>query len=185
MDLSSSEDSLVRQIFGGRLVSQVATSPWDLVLRVLASYLPIDWYCFYFYVFQVRCCSCGHISDTYEPLIDLSLEIDNADSVETALKSFTKVESIEDTEKFICEGCKKQVPVEKQLILDQAPSVAALHLKRFKSDGIYVEKIDKKVEYPLELDLRPYTKSDDGNVSFQIPFFLFKILTTTCSTSSF
>jgi len=113
------------------------------------------------------------------------LEIDNADSVETALKSFTKVESIEDTEKFICEGCKKQVPVEKQLILDQAPSVAALHLKRFKSDGIYVEKIDKKVEYPLELDLRPYTKSDDGNVSFQIPFFLFKILTTTCSTSSF
>lgn len=130
---SLSNGSLVKQLFGGRLVS------------------------------QVRCCKCGHNSNTYEPLIDLSLEIENADSIESALKSFTKVESIEDTEKFICEGCKKQVPVEKQLMLDQAPSVATLHLKRFKSDGIYVEKIDKKVEYPLELDLKPYSTSADGN----------------------
>lgn len=129
---------------------------------------------------QVRCCKCGHNSDTYEPLIDLSLEIEEVDSLENALKSFTKVESIEDTEKFTCDSCKEQVQVEKQLMLYQAPSVAAFHLKRFKSDGVDVEKIDKTVEYPLDLDLAPYTKgSNDENVCSYMKymlFFVFEIL---------
>ncbi|GAB2296553.1 hypothetical protein Dimus_030664 [Dionaea muscipula] len=121
-------ESLVKQTFGGRLVS------------------------------QLRCCKCGHISDTYEPTIDLSLEIDDADSLQSALESFTKVEKLEDSgSKFTCEGCKEQVSVEKQLKLAEAPSVATFHLKRFKTNGVSVEKIDKTVCYPLELDLEPYT----------------------------
>ncbi|KNA16444.1 hypothetical protein SOVF_089140 isoform B [Spinacia oleracea] len=144
-DSSSLDDTLVRQIFGGRLVS------------------------------QVRCCNCGHNSDTYEPLIDLSLEIEDVDSLESALNSFTKVESIEDTEKFTCESCKEQVKVEKQLMLEQAPSVATLHLKRFKSDGIFVEKVDKKVEFPLELNLAPYTKGSN-NESGDLKYELFAVV---------
>ncbi|XP_021768192.1 ubiquitin carboxyl-terminal hydrolase 36-like [Chenopodium quinoa] len=151
---SSFDDTLVRQIFGGRLVS------------------------------QIRCCNCGHNSDTYEPLIDLSLEIEDVDSLESALNSFTKVESIEDTEKFTCDGCKEQVKVEKQLILDQAPSVAALHLKRFKSDGVMVEKIDKKVAFPLELDLGPYTKgSNNGNEDLKYELFAVVVHVGISSTS--
>lgn len=117
---------------------------------------------------QLQCCNCGHSSDTYEPSIDLSLEIDDAGSLSTALESFTKIEKIEDPEtKFTCEKCKEQVAVEKQLMLDQTPSVAAFHLKRFKNDGSVVEKIDKFVAFPLELDLQPYTVGDQvGNVSF-------------------
>ena len=118
--------------------------------------------------YQLRCCNCGHISDTYEPLIDLSLEIEDVDTLPCALESFTKVEKIEDPEmKFTCDNCKEEVSVEKQLLLDQVPLVAAFHLKRFKTDGTYVEKIDKHVEFPLELDLLPYTKErEDDNVSF-------------------
>lgn len=94
----------------------------------------------------------------------MSLEIEDVDSLESALESFTKVECLET---YTCASCKEQVQAEKQLLLDQAPSVAALHLKRFKSDGAYVEKIDKMVDYPLELDLAPYTKgSNDGNVCY-------------------
>ncbi|KAL2901392.1 Ubiquitin carboxyl-terminal hydrolase 20 [Bienertia sinuspersici] len=147
-------DTLVKQIFGGRIVS------------------------------QVRCCKCGHNSDTYEPLIDLSLEIEDADSIEDALKSFTKVESIEETENFTCNSCKEQVKVEKQLMLDQAPSVAALHLKRFKSDGFFVEKIDKKVDFPLELDLGPYTKDlDDGHENLKYELFAVVVHVGVSSTS--
>ncbi|KAL7168847.1 hypothetical protein ACSBR2_033972 [Camellia fascicularis] len=102
--LPSADESLVKQIFGGRLIS------------------------------KLQCCNCGHSSDTYEPLIDLSLEIENVGTLPSALESFTK-----------------------------APSVAAFHLKRFKNDGSYVEKIDKHVEFPLELDLLPYTGSDQNN----------------------
>ncbi|KAF3658833.1 Ubiquitin carboxyl-terminal hydrolase 21 [Capsicum annuum] len=120
-------DNIVKQVFGGRLVS------------------------------KLQCCNCCHRSNTYETLIDLSLEIEDVDSLDTALESFTKVEKIEDPEiKFTCEKCQEQVSIEKQLVLDKAPSVAALHLKRFKTDGSLVEKIDKYVSFPLELDLHTY-----------------------------
>lgn len=81
-----------------------------------------------------------------------------------ALESFTKVENIEDPEaKFTCEHCKEQVSVEKQLKLEEVPKVAAFHLKRFKNDGSFVEKIDKHVEFPLQLDLGSYSSGNQNN----------------------
>ncbi|XP_015162488.1 ubiquitin carboxyl-terminal hydrolase 20-like [Solanum tuberosum] len=83
---------------------------------------------------KLRCCNCGHLSVTQEPLIDISLEIEGVDSVPAALESFTKIEKI----KYSCERCKTQGPFEKYLLVHYAPSVAALHLKRFKNNGIVV-----------------------------------------------
>nr|GMD76253.1 ubiquitin carboxyl-terminal hydrolase 21-like [Ipomoea batatas] len=94
-------------------------------------------------------------------MIDLSLEIEDVDSIPAALESFTRVENIEDPETmFTCENCKEQVLIEKQLLLDEAPTVATFHLKRFKNDGSVVEKIDKHVAFPLELDLLPYAEKN-------------------------
>ncbi|CAL5355762.1 unnamed protein product [Camellia sinensis] len=140
------DENLVKQVFGGRLIS------------------------------KLQCCNCGHCSDTYEPLIDLSLEIEDVGSLPSALESFTRVEKIEDPEtKFTCEKCKERVSVEKQLLLDQAPSVAAFHLKRFKNDGSYVEKIDKFVEFPLELNLLPYTSASQNN-NVELKYDLYAIV---------
>ncbi|KAJ6804338.1 ubiquitin carboxyl-terminal hydrolase 21-like isoform X1 [Iris pallida] len=123
--LAMNEDSLVKHVYGGRLIS------------------------------QLRCSECGHCSNTSEPLLDLSLDIADADSLINALESFTKIESIEET-KFTCEGCKAKVLMEKQTKIDQAPEVISLHLKRFENDGLFIQKIDKSVDYPLELDLKPF-----------------------------
>ncbi|KAK4364631.1 hypothetical protein RND71_015989 [Anisodus tanguticus] len=148
-------DNIVKQAFGGRLVS------------------------------KLRCCNCGHCSDTYEPLIDLSLEIEDVDSLDTALESFTKVEKIEDSEiKFTCEKCTEQVSIEKQLVLDKAPSVAALHLKRFKTDGSLVEKIDKYVSFPLELDLHSYADNsqiDNEEMKYDLYAVIVHIGSSYCS----
>ncbi|KAK9698937.1 hypothetical protein RND81_08G141700 [Saponaria officinalis] len=147
-----SSDSLVKQVFGGRLVS------------------------------QLRCRKCGYHSDNYEPMNDLSLEIDDVDDLESAFKSFTKVENLEDT--TICDRCNEKVQREKRLLLDQAPPVAAFHLKRFKSDGFSVEKIDKMVEYPLELDLSPYTKdATDDNEKLKYELYGFVVHVGFSSTS--
>ncbi|KAL9242691.1 hypothetical protein vseg_016668 [Gypsophila vaccaria] len=147
---SSSRDSLVNQIFGGRLLS------------------------------QLRCCKCGHVSDSYEPVNNLSLEIEDVGDLESAFKSFTKVENLED---FTCGGCNEKVVVEKQLLVDQGPSVAALHLKRFKSDGIRTEKIEEMVKYPLEFDMEPYTngaKKDTEDWKYELLAFVVHIgLTST------
>lgn len=126
--VSSEDDDLVNKVFGGRLISNLC------------------------------CCNCGHCSETHEPLVDLSLEIENVDSLSSALESFTKVERIGDPEtKFKCENCKEEVLVEKQLKLEKIPLVTTFHLKRFKADSSFVEKIEKHLEFPLELDLQPYT----------------------------
>ncbi|XP_076940736.1 ubiquitin carboxyl-terminal hydrolase 20-like [Bidens hawaiensis] len=137
-NIKTKDDNFVKQVFGGRVIS------------------------------KLRCCNCNHISDTYEPSVDLSLEIDDANSLSTALESFTKVEHIEDEEmKFTCDHCKQKVSVDKQLMLDQIPPICAFHLKRFKNDGSYVKKIDKHVEFPLELDLQEFTSgSQCNNVDF-------------------
>nr|KYP66409.1 Ubiquitin carboxyl-terminal hydrolase 20 [Cajanus cajan] len=130
-NLNFEGDNLVEKVFGGRLIS------------------------------KLQCCRCGHTSDTYEPLIDMSLEIENVDCLPSALESFTKVENIDAN--IRCDNCKEEVSMEKQLMLDQTPSVAAFHLKRFKTDGVLVEKIDKHIDFPLELDLQPYTISNQNN----------------------
>ncbi|CAK8540369.1 unnamed protein product [Lathyrus sativus] len=130
-DPSFEGENIVNKVFGGSLVS------------------------------KLRCCTCGRSSDTNEPLIDLSLEIENVDSLSSALESFTMVENID--EKLKCESCNEEVSMEKQLMLNQTPSIAALHLKRFKTDGFFVEKIDKHIDFPLELDLRPYTILNEKN----------------------
>lgn len=144
--MSLQSDNIVQQVFGGRLVS------------------------------NLKCCNCGHCSDTYEPTIDLSLEIDDADNLFTALHSFTKVEKLEDPEnKFTCEKCNEQVYVEKKLSFDQAPSVAVLHLKRFKNDGSFVQKIDKHVAFPLDLDLEPFTGSGKYN-NAELQYVLYAVV---------
>ncbi|KAF8032565.1 hypothetical protein BT93_D1466 [Corymbia citriodora subsp. variegata] len=142
-DEMSTRRNIVDQVFGGRLVS------------------------------KLQCCSCGHCSYTYEPLIDLSLEIEHVDNLSAALESFTNVEKIEDPEtKFRCSNCNQEVSMEKQLLLDEEPSVAVFHLKRFKSDGFNVEKLDKHVDFPLELDLQSYTGgSQDHNVELKYQLY--------------
>jgi len=108
--------------------------------------------------------------------LDLSLEIDQVDHLEDALESFTKVEQIGDSEdKLTCEGCNAQVCKNKQLTLHRAPDVIAFHLKRFTTLDNSVEKIDKHVSYPLEVDLKRFHSNPDTAVSFS---FSSKCLTT-------
>ncbi|XP_020189003.1 ubiquitin carboxyl-terminal hydrolase 21 [Aegilops tauschii subsp. strangulata] len=129
---SFDEESIVKQVFGGRLKS------------------------------QLTCRDCGHCSETFEPFLDLSLEIDQVDDLVAALESFTKVEQVGDDEnKLTCESCKVQVCKDKRLVLDKAPDVIAFQLKRFTTLDNSIEKIDKHVAYPSELDLKPFHNNPD------------------------
>ncbi|VAI48184.1 unnamed protein product [Triticum turgidum subsp. durum] len=129
---SFDEESIVKQVFGGRLKS------------------------------LLTCRDCGHCSETFEPFLDLSLEIDQVDDLVAALESFTKVEQVGDDEnKLTCESCKVQVCKDKRLVLDKAPDVIAFQLKRFTTLDNSIEKIDKHVAYPSELDLKPFHNNPD------------------------
>ncbi|CDY57464.1 BnaC09g33510D [Brassica napus] len=130
--------SLVHQIFGGSLRS------------------------------QVKCAQCSHCSDKFDPFLDLSLDISRADSLQRALLRFTAVELLDNGSKvYQCERCRQKVKAIKQLTVFKAPSVLTVHLKRFEPHRS--EKIDKKVEFPSAIDMKPFVSGPyEGNLKYTL-----------------
>uniref|UniRef100_K4CS32 USP domain-containing protein n=1 Tax=Solanum lycopersicum TaxID=4081 RepID=K4CS32_SOLLC len=54
------------------------------------------------------------------------------------MESFTKIKKI----KFSCERCKTLGPFEKQLLICHSPNVVVLHSKRFKYNGLVIQKVE-------------------------------------------
>ncbi|KAM4073086.1 hypothetical protein ACB094_11G190500 [Castanea mollissima] len=120
------EKSLVHKIFGGRLRS------------------------------QVKCLQCSYCSNKFDPFLDLSLEIVQADSWHKAVANFTAAEQLDGGERqYQCQQCKQKVRALKQLTVHKAPYVLAIHLKRFHSHDPG-QKIKKKVHIGLTIDLKPF-----------------------------
>ncbi|WJX93543.1 ubiquitinyl hydrolase 1 [Trifolium repens] len=134
-------ENIVDQIFGGAIVS------------------------------KLQCRNCGYSSESPERIIDLSLVIDNVNTIESALEYYTMAEKIEDCR---CESCSKRGFMEKQFLLNKTPSVTALHLKRFKNiEG--VQKIDSHVSFSMELDFQPYS-SGNGNDNALLKYDLYAVV---------
>ncbi|KAG2242206.1 hypothetical protein Bca4012_014298 [Brassica carinata] len=112
-------------------------------------------------VSELRCCNCNSVSQTFENSLGLSLEIEDVDNLQSALDSFTRVEKLD--EPMTCDDCKEKVSKEKQLLLYKLPQVVTFHLKRFKNNGFFMEKIFNHVAFPLEIDLLPYMIRSQNN----------------------
>lgn len=121
---------------------------------------------------RVTCQSCGHNSDTFDRILDLSLDIFRTDTVREALKKFVAVDHLKGADKYKCEKCvsnsliyfllcdltafrrcNKPVNAEKRFTIHEAPIVLTVHLKRFSPLG---RKIPHQVEYDEKLSLAPY-----------------------------
>ncbi|THG10009.1 hypothetical protein TEA_024125 [Camellia sinensis var. sinensis] len=123
---SAYEKSLVHEIFGGFLGS------------------------------QVKCIQCSFCSNKFDPFLDLSLEIITAESLYQTLLHFTAKEYLDGGEKqYQCQRCKQKVKALKQLTIHKAPYVLTIHLKRFGTHQPG-QKIDKKIQFGPTLDLKPF-----------------------------
>ncbi|RWR87324.1 hypothetical protein CKAN_01626100 [Cinnamomum micranthum f. kanehirae] len=110
---------------------------------------------------RLQCTHCLHVSETFDQILDLSLAIEGpCSTLSNALELFTRLEQIEGLTP--CEKCEEKVSKVKELKIEQAPEVLVLHLKRFNNDG---SKIIDIVNYPFELDLKPFLSkpNDDDN----------------------
>lgn len=101
MDPRSLETTLVHQIFGGYLRSQVV------------------------------CLRCQRPSNTYDEFLDMSVDIMHAGSVQRALADFVRPERLDGDNRYHCERCRVKVPALKRLTVHEAPNVLTVHLKRF------------------------------------------------------
>ncbi|KAI5083066.1 hypothetical protein GOP47_0002809 [Adiantum capillus-veneris] len=118
---------------------------------------------------QVKCTQCSYCSNKYDPFLDLSLEVARADSLHKALAHFTAIEVLDGDNKYHCSKCNTKVRALKQFTIDQAPPILTVQLKRFGSSGSYGGKIDKKVHFERELDLKPFvTGTEDEDLRYSL-----------------
>lgn len=53
---------------------------------------------------RVLCTSCGHASDTFDSVLDISLDLPrNVESIRDALAQFVKVDQLRGSNKYKCE----------------------------------------------------------------------------------
>ncbi|XP_017901057.1 PREDICTED: ubiquitin carboxyl-terminal hydrolase 17-like protein 6, partial [Capra hircus] len=122
---ASEDTSVVRQIFGGTWRS------------------------------RIQCLHCLGVSDTFDPHLDVSLDITAAQSVEQALRELVKPEKLEAENAYDCGVCLRKVPATKRLTLHSTSQVLVLVLKRFTQ--LSGAKRAQEVRYPQRLDVQPYT----------------------------
>ncbi|XP_050121134.1 ubiquitin carboxyl-terminal hydrolase 23-like [Malus sylvestris] len=136
---SAYEKSLVHKIFGGRLRS------------------------------QVKCMQCSYCSNKFDPFLDLSLEIFNADSLQKALGNFTAAEQLDGGERqYQCQRCNQKVRALKQMTVQKPPYVLTIHLKRFRAHDPG-RKIDRHVKFGPTLDLKPFVSgSYEGDLKYTL-----------------
>lgn len=123
---------------------------------------------------EVHCLICGVESKKHDPFLDLSLDIpiqyhniksskgkENIDQpvckLSECLTHFTEVEELEETELYMCTGCKKKQRSTKKFWIRRLPNVLCLHLKRFKWVTSFRQKLETYIEFPLtDLDMNRY-----------------------------
>lgn len=125
----------------------------------------------------VSCLTCGTLSVTYDPIVDISLDIRPEISRSTpatplslvdCLRNFASPERLPAVEGYLCESaeCKRTAQiVTKHLTFKKLPATLCIHIKRYQLGNreSSTEKKLHRVEFPLELNMLPYTsREQDG-----------------------
>ena len=113
---------------------------------------------------DVCCVACGTASTTCDPYVSVSLDIAGPDgsglcTLAGCLAHFTRREALAESERFHCSRCARKCESTKQMAFQTLSNVVCFHLKRFgpRSRGHAFGKADHRVEFPVVIDLRPYT----------------------------
>ncbi|KAJ7374720.1 Ubiquitin carboxyl-terminal hydrolase 10 [Desmophyllum pertusum] len=89
-------------------------------------------------------------SANVEPFFELHLDVQTVTSVEEALKNLVVKEEVQG---YTCTKTKAQVDVSRRVTLEGLPKVLILHLKRFIYSKSGSQKLQKVIDYPLELTI--------------------------------
>ncbi|CAD8179644.1 unnamed protein product [Paramecium octaurelia] len=116
---------------------------------------------------QIQCQNCKVTKSKDEIFYNLSLPIKNLKNLQECFDKFVQGEVISD---FKCESCNQKVDVNKCQLLAQLPNVLILHLQRivFNLDTFLNEKINTRLEFPINLDLQQYTINKDQCTSYKL-----------------
>lgn len=90
----------------------------------------------------------------------------NGITLEDCLNEFGKSETLSEQNAWYCPRCKEHRRADKMFELWKAPDILVMHLKRFSSNRNFRDKLEVKVEYPVEgLDLSSMVRDQQDGKS--------------------
>lgn len=107
---------------------------------------------------QITCSSCGNVSRTFDPYMDISLEIQDSHSVIDCLRKFTHADTLAGQNAYKCSKCQKRVTAKKQMLIHRSPPLLTVQLKRFNifTSRHSAQKINKSIQFGDRLDMAPF-----------------------------
>lgn len=115
---------------------------------------------------RVTCHNCSHNSDTFDPFMDLSLDVRKGiNSLTDAFRAFVAKDHLTGSEKYKCDKCKRKVDATKQFTIESCPPALTVHLKRFTAFG---GKISRQISFDESLNIAPYLSENRGPVRYKL-----------------
>ncbi|CAD8067833.1 unnamed protein product [Paramecium sonneborni] len=109
----------------------------------------------------IKCSICGSSSYAFDTFQDTSLAIARAFKIledmnlERLLDKYVIEEAIDD---YYCSKCKKHQKVKRKFTIWRLPHILMFHIKRFEFRRFSSDKLNHRVIFPLELDMREFVK---------------------------
>ncbi|EDV28239.1 uncharacterized protein TRIADDRAFT_53651 [Trichoplax adhaerens] len=111
----------------------------------------------------VQCAQCKYKSIKYDPMLDLSLDIADLNTLSAMLRKFIEPEILSGRDMYTCSKCKVKVKAMKKFTIHRAPVVLTIPIKRFNKFSLFGGKNSRKIKFTETLDLRPYMTSKTGS----------------------
>ena len=105
------------------------------------------------------CSECSNTSFREEEFKSISLEVKDIKDIYQSLDNYISEEIIDD---YNCDKCNKKVKLKKSLMISSLPNILVIHLKKmiYNNKG-ELEKINSKYDFPLELNIKNYSKENN------------------------
>ena len=103
---------------------------------------------------------CTHRSERHEPFLSISVEVKNKKSLLEGLESFVAGEMLEGENAYQCDHCEAKVRALRRVCIKHLPNFLIIALRRFEFDfdSMTRVKLNDLCEFPLTIDMEPYTQ---------------------------
>jgi ubiquitin carboxyl-terminal hydrolase 9/24 len=108
---------------------------------------------------ELICKGCPHYYERSEPFLSIGVSVKNKRSIQEGLSAFVQGDMLEGDNAYLCAQCDKKVDTLKRTCVKELPRYMIVTLKRFEFDfdRMVRVKVNDYCEFPVELDMLPYT----------------------------
>ena len=114
---------------------------------------------------QIISQDCSHVSEKLEDFFTISVAVKGKSNLLDSLELFVEGDKLEGENKYECTQCDSKVEALKRSCIYSLPNHLIIHMRRFEFDieTLCRMKVDDLCEFPMELNMEPYTKEGLAN----------------------